>query len=136
MKRAMMIAVVIAVSFALGPVSAFAGKDYNSSISNTTAIDFNSEKSNTTSISKMTTQANCKKAGGVWGVDVDVPSKGICMNKADAAKHVIRFKSGADLAGDNVSRMSRSCRRCARRCSGRCVQSGRDCFCFEPLPHM
>jgi len=120
MKKVIMVAVVIAASFVLAPVSAFAGKNYNSSISNTTSIDYNSSKSNTTSISKMTTQANCKKAGGVWGVDAH--GKGICRPIAT------RF--------DPLKRMSRSCRRCARRCSGRCVQSGRDCFCFEPLPHM
>lgn len=60
-----MIAVVIAASFVFVPVSGFAAENHNSSRSNIG-----------TSISKMTTQADCKKAGGVWSVDAH--GKGSC----------------------------------------------------------
>ncbi|MDQ6987154.1 MAG: hypothetical protein Q9M25_05075 [Mariprofundaceae bacterium] len=112
MRRIMMIVVVVAVAIGFAPVSGFAQKNFNSSKSNTS-----------TSIATSKTQADCKNAGGVWGVDVR--GKGVCMTRNYAARNTIGFK-----AEDNLKK---KCRRCLRNCTGKCTTS---CFCYETLPPM
>jgi len=73
MKRMIMVAVVMAISFVFGPGSIFAAEDFNSSRSNLSQI-----------VASATTQAKCKNAGGVWIVNAQ--GKGICQRKVKRAK--------------------------------------------------